>query len=82
MKCGFDDRRALDIDHVYGDGARDREVGPANWYWTLVLRSVKRGEGRYQVLCCNCNRIKGIEEGLFRMGRQTIEPDPQQNLFG
>lgn len=59
--CGYDDARALEIDHINGGGTQERK--------TLKLRGVhfydwlkKQGypEG-YRVLCCNCNRIASLE---------------------
>ena len=65
-QCGFADVRALQIDHVNNDGYKEKDIGPASWYYTLILRSIKKGEGRYQVLCANCNRIKAVESGSIR----------------
>lgn len=55
-RCGFSDPRALQFDHVNGQGA------------TLPLRSqavLERGlaDGRLQILCANCNWIKRDECG-------------------
>ena len=64
VRCGFADTRALQIDHIQGDGARDHGRNSANLgYYRQVLRSLSTGERRYQVLCANCNWIKAQEEG-------------------
>lgn len=62
-KCGLDDRRTLEIDHINGNGRRERlEYG--NWYsqlkYYLVNESIARQ--RLQVLCGNCHNIKTYEE--------------------
>ncbi len=46
MRCGLDDRRILDFDHIVPvahGGSNDASNG--------------------QLLCCNCHRIKSIEQG-------------------
>ena len=66
-KCGFDDIRALNIDHVFNDGAIERrtrnngirEGGSRHSLYREVIRSHER----YQRLCCNCDRIKAVESG-------------------
>ena len=61
--CGFDDPRALQIDHIDNDGYAKRksgEVGKA--LYKLVVDT--NGIG-FQVLCANCNWIKKAEaEGI------------------
>lgn len=64
VMCGFDDHRALQIDHVNSDGAVMRKSGEtpgSQKFYTLVKMSVERGENVYQLLCCNCNWIKRFE---------------------
>lgn len=61
IKCGFHDPRALQIDHVMGDGIHEqRRLGTFNSYlhWKEVL---KDKTGKYQLLCANCNWIKRAE---------------------
>lgn len=60
VRCGFDvDARALQIDHISGDGAKDR-VKKGTSYYYHILNNL--GSGRYQVLCANCNVIKRAEK--------------------
>ena len=63
VKCGFEDRRALQIDHVNGDGHIERTTGKGfgNSYNKRVLQSFLKGENKYQLLCANCNWIKKHE---------------------
>ena len=65
VRCGFNDPRALQIDHINDDGAdQRREVGgsrtSAGTTFYRWLRRNKYPDG-YQVLCANCNWIKEIE---------------------
>lgn len=60
--CGFEDYRALQIDHVNGGGKRLRRLfGSQLWLYKDVLQN----PSRYQLLCANCNSIKGFEQGEF-----------------
>ena len=55
--CGFNDPRALQVDHINGDGGKDRKemVGMKN---TQYLKRIVAGSKKYQLLCSNCNWIK------------------------
>lgn len=59
VKCGFSDKRALEIDHVNDDGAEDRRKGSKNR--ATLHRRVIANPVRYQRLCSNCNNIKEYE---------------------
>ncbi len=62
VKCGFSDRRALQIDHINGGGIKERGKGSSTKHFHLkVLRSVEKKESKYQLLCANCNWIKRFE---------------------
>lgn len=58
VKCGFDDSRALGIDHMTGGGNKHKEklrrMGKAFYRW-LIENHYPPG---YQTLCMNCNWIK------------------------
>jgi hypothetical protein len=59
--CGFDDYRALVIDHVNDDGNEDRRNGlkhPNDFYRHIIINGFP---DKYQVLCANCNTIKEFE---------------------
>ena len=63
VHCGYDkDVRALQIDHVQGNGALERKKFRNN---ALHLKIIKGQVNlkEYQVLCANCNRIKGTSSG-------------------
>lgn len=59
--CGFDDFRALAIDHIDDNGAEERaSLGNKNFAgWNFYKYLMQQGfpEG-YQTLCSNCNIIK------------------------
>jgi len=59
VRCGFDDVRALQIDHVYDDGYMDRQKRNQRTIMGAILRGEE--EGNFQVLCANCNWIKRAE---------------------
>jgi hypothetical protein len=65
VRCGFSDGRALQIDHVGGNGALLRKSGEpsgSSKYYKIVVLSAEHGENVYQLLCCNCNWIKRVED--------------------
>lgn len=58
-KCGFTDRRALQVDHVDGGGNKERKDTKRA---TPTLARIIRYRSKYQLLCANCNWIKRHEE--------------------
>ena len=66
VECGFNDYRALQVDHINGDGKKERHLQSRNDYYYNVLKSFLAGEKRYQLLCCNCNWIKREINGEYR----------------
>lgn len=59
-KCGFDDIRALQVDHIDGGGCKEiRESGHVYMY-NKIINSPKEAHKYYQVLCANCNSIKRV----------------------
>lgn len=63
-RCGFDDRRALQIDHVNGGGLHDRRTRGQHAPVRDILKD--RNLGDYQLLCANCNWIKRAERQEHR----------------
>lgn len=58
-RCGFDDPRALQIDHINGHGSKDRK----NRGWSKRYKDILCGKDTsFQLLCANCNWIKRVEE--------------------
>jgi len=59
IKCGFDDIRALCLDHINGDGREDiKKFGDNARMYNYYLKHPEEANGHLQVLCENCNRIK------------------------
>jgi hypothetical protein len=59
-RCGFEDWRALQIDHINGGGSKEK-IACTVHYQSMVIKSAMNGENKYQLLCANCNWIKGYE---------------------
>lgn len=63
-KCGFDDVRALQFDHIEGGGAKARSKYTNNRYMYIdLINGTARG---IQILCANCNWIKKAENNEVR----------------
>ena len=61
VKCGFNDMRALTLDHIKGGGEQKRKKGEGcgvTLYYFLRKRNYPEG---YQTLCANCQFIKRVE---------------------
>ena len=67
IQCGFDDIRALSIDHINGIGNEHREIlgitGGRPFYVWLKKNNFPEG---YQTLCMNCQYIKRSEDKEYR----------------
>ena len=57
-KCGFDDWRALHIDHVNGGGNKDRKLNATMYNPYHLMIKIQANKGMFQLLCANCNWIK------------------------
>jgi hypothetical protein len=65
IRCGFDDWRALQIDHIHGSGRADRaRFANLSQYFRAVIAEPEK----YQILCSNCNWIKRYEQNEHRWG--------------
>ena len=64
IQCGFSDKRALQFDHINGGGSKEyRDSASKSGYHRKKWKSVINGEGKFQLLCANCNWIKRYENG-------------------
>jgi len=67
VQCGFEDIRALQIDHIHNNGAEERkslggqQVSGWRFYQYLVKENLPDG---YQTLCANCNMIKQLGDNF------------------
>src|SRR5579871_1091014 len=67
--CGWDDARALELDHIQGGGSKElrKGHGAGNGYYARVLKHLKNlpagaESDKYQLLCANHNKIKRVEK--------------------
>jgi hypothetical protein len=72
ITCGYNnDIRALQLDHIHGDGKEDRlRIGMR--IHRYYLNNLKEAKNKIQVLCANCHAIKTsneISEGIYRKGK-------------
>lgn len=63
--CGFNDPRALQIDHINGGGHKERREIKGTYSYH-VIESVLNKENKYQLLCANCNWIKRYNNNEHR----------------
>jgi hypothetical protein len=62
----YTDIRALQIDHVNGNGNKERKQFNGTLpYYKYILEKIKLGSKDYQLMCSNCNNIKRFEENEF-----------------
>jgi hypothetical protein len=81
VRCGFEDVRALQVDHVNEDGSHHRQIVTKNNVNRLYREMLADTFGRFQVLCANCNWIKRFERGNNGGKRRNHEPMPQPLPF-
>lgn len=71
-KCGFDDIRALQIDHINGGGGKEiKSRGHYNMYKDIIETPLL-SYSKYQLLCANCNWIKRYKNNEVRNGVKLI----------
>mgnify|MGYP001615616281 CR=1 FL=1 len=72
IRCGFSDRRALQIDHVNGGGLKEfRKLGVFRILKQIIAMPKEEAISRYQILCANCNWIKKSENGEHTHGKHS-----------
>jgi len=63
VRCGFSDKRALQVDHVNGGGVEEVRAGYKGNKNSILFDRILSGSKDYQLLCANCNWIKRFEKG-------------------
>ena len=67
IKCGFKDIRALQLDHINGDGSKEvKKMGAAITVYRYYAAHLELTKTHFQVLCANCNWIKRYENNEVR----------------
>lgn len=82
-RCGFDDIRALQLDHIKGDGSKDRKrFKNIQYLWLYYNEHPEIARKKLQVLCANCNWIKRSEknENSWHARRKKGNLEVQKNL--
>lgn len=73
--CGYNyDWRALEIDHINGDGFKERKKYKSGYRGASIhqkFKAIKRNRERFQLLCANCHRIKTYEAREHLKNRDT-----------
>lgn len=74
VKCGYDDIRALSIDHIKGGGTRERARRGEGYSQVRIYQRLKQlgFPVGYQTLCMNCQLIKRTEEKEYGIKESTI----------
>ena len=58
-ECGFNDPRAMQIDHINGGGRADRAQFSSYYRWLDdIIDNPEKARKKLQILCVNCNIIK------------------------
>ena len=66
VRCGFDDKRALQFDHIEGGGSQERkEFKGKKETYRHYASNPELAKQKLQVLCANCNWIKRAEKQQF-----------------
>jgi hypothetical protein len=66
------DIKCLQIDHVHGNGNRDRkQFRDRKVYLREILREIKNGSRDFQLLCVYCNFLKSFDS--MKRGGPSIE---------
>lgn len=83
VRCGFDDPRALQVDHIHGNGSQERR----RMSQAQVNARVYEHPGDYQLLCANCNWIKRAEQAEAKGPTRKSEsqakvPSPPSKTLG
>ena len=77
--CGFDDIRALHIDHIYGGGTKEKQK--LGWQYLRKLSKISTDELKknYQILCANHHAIKSWKERRLNDKETKKEREKQIN---
>lgn len=77
VRCGFDDIRALQFDHIKGDGSQNRsKLGNHRRatlpFYRYYAEHPEEAFRDLQVLCATCNKIKQVENHEWHRATKHI----------
>ena len=75
VRCGFNDVRALQIDHINGGGykeLKEKFVGAQTMY-NYYKNHPEEANEKLQILCANCNWIKRSESKNETGGKKRVK---------
>lgn len=60
--CGFKDKRALEFDHIHGEGYGHRFKNQRNGriFYRFYVEHPELAKKELQIMCRNCNKIKAV----------------------
>ena len=62
IKCGFKDIKALQFDHIHGNGKQRREQFKSQYQMiSFYYHNLDIAKKEIQVMCANCNSIKKVD---------------------
>ena len=80
VRCGCDDERLLEINHIYGGGNRENQKGKFSSRFYYDIANGKRPTDDLELLCKPCNAIHALElkfgslpMKVVWLGAQSIE---------
>ena len=76
IHCGINDIRALELDHINGEGKKNRKFRRADTEYNYYKKNIDEAKNTLQVLCANHNKIKRYEnkEGIRYLDPKTGMP--------
>lgn len=78
LRCGNDDRRVLELDHIHGGGNAEREAGRMDkTCGRKMIEYARSHKEMFQLLCANCHRIKSWEDRERRYGPIPLGETPE-----
>lgn len=69
--CGFDDIRAIDIDHI--DRSKKVKKFKTGWNWSRRFSDWAANVGNLRLLCANCHRLHTWEQRGFGRGLRSLD---------
>lgn len=64
--CEEKEKFVLQVDHIHGGGNKHYRKSSASVsaYYKSLLESIKNKEGKYRLLCANCNLLEAVRKGF------------------